>query len=717
MSTARAAALVLQLGVLVAVIVALPYRLFELDRYFVPKELVLHATAVLLFAVLAARLARGAFRDRGMRFDTVDTLLAAFLLWSTLAAVFATNHWLAQRALGLSFASAVVFWSARHLGAAGFYRGLFVAGALAGVLAALTSLLQAYGVTSDYFSLNRAPGGTFGNRNFIAHFAAISVPALIYSVVSARRVIGALAGSVGMVIVASALVLSRSRAAWLATIASLALLALLLLISRRHWSSARARARLALLILAAFAGVAGALVLPNTLDWRSDSPYLDTARGLIDHREGSGAGRVAQYRNSLLIARDDPLFGAGPGNWPVTYPRFAPRNDPSLMNDGTTANPWPSSDWVGFVSERGLVAGLALLAFFGASFVGALRRWKNIQANDAVLAKVATAATITATIAVSAFDAVLLLAAPALLVWSVVGAGSGIARSGREFRVPRLLAISAIALSALVLLASVARSATQTVAITHVGGGGGRAGWESAARWDPGSYRINLRVAELNAARGRCSTARAYAHRALSLFPEAAAPRRVLRRCGVADLQERLVPRLPQPVVRHADSKLRAPAQLSCLRNLAPEEEQIGCDGERQLIDQRDEHLVQHAVPEREIARAVARSRHEIRDVALQSVCRTRPTHCTEYSYRHHEVRRGLHTVLQVRPCKIVLQSERQFDTPPILAGQKHESAASAHDALVRVALLRSRVDRRRELGVHQAAHEEMPPAELSGPG
>ena len=32
---------------------------------------------------------------------------------------------------------------------------------------------------SEYFSLNRSPGGTFGNRNFVAHLAAIGLPVIL----------------------------------------------------------------------------------------------------------------------------------------------------------------------------------------------------------------------------------------------------------------------------------------------------------------------------------------------------------------------------------------------------------------------------------------------------------------------------------------------------------------------------------------------------------
>src|SRR3982751_6931599 len=107
--------LTIQAGVILAVVIALPYKLFELDRYFVPKDLVLPvAAAIIAIALFAAR--------RALSFDRVDGLLAMFLLWSLGASLFATNHWLAQRALAVSLSGAIVFWGARAVGAAGAYR-------------------------------------------------------------------------------------------------------------------------------------------------------------------------------------------------------------------------------------------------------------------------------------------------------------------------------------------------------------------------------------------------------------------------------------------------------------------------------------------------------------------------------------------------------------------------------------------------------------------
>jgi len=527
--TDRAIRMLLLVGVILAVFAALPYKVFELDRYFVPKELVLNVTALLVGALLLTRL-------RSLSFDLVDGMLALFLLWSAASALFATNYWLAQRSLGVSVSGVVIFWGARSVAAQGKYRSILVAAAIAAVCAAALALSQAYGLETEYFSVNRAPGGTFGNRNFVAHMAAIGLPALAWCTVTARRPFGALLGSLGAAILAAALVLSRSRAAWLAVVACVIVLFVPVLASRKYWSGANIGGRFSRLTLAGLIGGMVAIVLPNTLNWNSESPYLDSARAVVDYKQGSGRGRVAQYSNSLNMAAANPLFGVGPGNWSVEYVRFAPARDRSIAGDGMTANPWPSSDWVAFISERGLVPTLALLGAFTVLFFGALRHWRALKDHDAVLAQCVLAGTIVATMVVSAFDVVLLLAAPSFLVWSVLGATSGIRaingmRPGREVKVSRKALSLAAAGIILLVLASAVRSATQIRAMSVVGRGELTAGWVAGAMWDPGSYRINLRVAELYSRRGHCSFARGYARRAVALFPLAPEARRIRQIC------------------------------------------------------------------------------------------------------------------------------------------------------------------------------------------
>jgi O-antigen ligase len=522
--TDRIIRLVIQTGLILVVVVALPYKLFELDRYFVPKELVLNAAALIIALMLVAR-------RRSLSFDRVDGLIAFFLLWSMGSAIFATNHWVAQRSVGISISGAIVFWGARSVAERGSYRPILVAAAIAAVCAAALSLAQAYGLETEYFSANRAPGGTFGNRNFVAHIAVIGLPSLVWCTLTARRPFGALLGSLGGGVLGLALVLSRSRAAWLAVAVCGLVLIIPLIASRKYWRDGRIGGRLARLTLAMAIGGMVAVALPNALNWNSESPYLDSARGVVDYKSGSGRGRLAQYQNSLRMAASNPVFGVGPGNWPVEYVRFAPSNDRSIADDGMTANPWPSSDWVAFVSERGFVPAAALLGAFITLFFSALRQWDELENPDAVLAQCVLAGTVVTTMVVGAFDGVLVLAAPSFMVWSILGATRGIRPKSSEAKV--WSGASGLAATAFVLLSllSTARSATQVIAMTSVGRGAYTAGWVTGALWDPGSYRINLRVAELYSRRGHCHDALGYARQAQSLFPRSPAARRIVRSC------------------------------------------------------------------------------------------------------------------------------------------------------------------------------------------
>ena len=521
----RIATVVLQIAIVAVVFAALPFKLFELDRYLVPKELVLHVAAlVLALAVLA--------RARAIAVDAADKLLAVFLVLSAISAVFATSYWLAQRALSLSIASTIVFWAARRLGVEGSYRPVLTGAAVATACAAVVGLTQAYGLETEYFSLNRAPGGTFGNRNFVAHFCAIGLPALVFATVTARHSRAALIGTVSCGAVVALLVLSRSRAAWLASAATIAVLLPTLLVSRAHWAGHGVGGRFARIALSVVVATGAAIALPNQLNWNSDSPYLDSAMRIADYSSGSGRGRIAQYLNSGRMALADPVLGVGPGNWSTLYPRFAPANDKSLADDGRTANPWPSSDWVAFVSERGVLAASALAAAFVLLFLAAFRGWRELGSSEAVMARLAGIGTIVATLGVSAFDAVLLLGAPALLAWSVIGATSGVGRRDPEVPIAASTRVVAVLVMVVAQGIAIARSTTQVRAIAAVGTGWSRAAWVAGANWDPGSYRANLRAAELLANAGRCGASRAYARRALALAPHAPAARRVFRACS-----------------------------------------------------------------------------------------------------------------------------------------------------------------------------------------
>jgi O-antigen ligase len=329
---------------------------------------------------------------------------------------------------------------------------------------------------------------------------------VLLAALRARGALGYLTGAVGVAIVTASLVLTRSRAAWLA----FGLMALVFLIAMFRWEG-RTRLRFIGVLLLIGGGVAAALLLPNELRWRSDNPYLESVKGVVNYEEGSGRGRLIQYERSLRMAASHPLFGVGPGNWAVQYPEHARRNDPSLdpSTPGMTFNPWPSSDWIAFIAERGFAAAL-LLAFVFGSFV-----LTGIRTEEGA-ALVATA--IAAGVA-GAFDAVLLLGLPALLVWTTLGALSEPA-AGK----PRTwIAVLVLAIAAL----GATRSASQLFAMEVFTTSSDRASLERAATVDPGNFRLRLRLARSGKRAQRCEHAEA----ARALYPLSNAARS-LPRCG-----------------------------------------------------------------------------------------------------------------------------------------------------------------------------------------
>lgn len=520
----RAALRVLQAGAIVVVLAATPYKAFDLDRFFIPKELVLHATATLatLFCLL---------RARRLGLARVDQLIGLFLLLGALSALFATNWWVAGRAVAISLSGAACFWSARAVAREGLARPLLTALVLAAIVGAITSLLQAYGVRTEYVSLNRAPGGTFGNRNFMAHLCVIAMPALVLVATTAptRRAFGWWAG--GLAIISAGLILSRSRAAWLALIAGTAVMLVFAVVALARGRGTLRLGRLFALPIAAVIGGALALVIPNTLDWRSDSPYMDTARSVVNYKQGSGHGRLVQYGNTLRMSLHHPVFGVGPGNWAVVYPRFAGADDPSLADDGMTANPWPSSDWMTFISERGVAAfillGLAMIAILA----DGLRAVRGGRTPEDRLTACTLLGTLTVLVIVGTFDAVLLLPLPALIAWSLLGALSPPSRERKAIVLSLPLRALALLLVAAVGALAIARSAAQLGAMSIFSTTSRATQLERASALDPGSYRIHVKLAEGYARRGSCTRVRSHAEAARRLFPNAAQPRRLEKEC------------------------------------------------------------------------------------------------------------------------------------------------------------------------------------------
>ena len=516
-----ALALVLGLGALAVVLAGVRSELFDLERHTVPKELVLHATALLCVLLLAPRWRR-------IELGAVAAALVAFVGWSALSALFATNHWLALYGFGVSFSGLVIFAAAARAAREGAGTLVLAGLGCAATVGAALGAAQAYGMDAAWLADSRPPGATFGNRNFLAHLIAISTPVLIFLVARARRGIGALPWLLALALAAAVIVLTRSRAAWLALGVALATMTVAVWLRGATRSADARPGRLLAALVVAGAAAAAAIALPNELRWRSDAPYAETLTRIADFREGSGRGRLIQYRNSLDLVVADPLLGTGPGNWFVHYPLVTTPGDPSFAgHDPIPTNPWPSSDWVTTLVERGPIGALLLALAGVAAVLVAVRRLRSDEPGVARRA-VAALGVLAAAFVAGLFDAVVLLAAPTFFVAAALGAllppTSPVVSRPLERRGLRLVRAGTVVLAALVTIVAAGRVAAILITADDTG----RAAIERALRFDPGSHRLHLQLSR----RGGCSVSLPHARAVSRLMPFHDAPRQGLARCG-----------------------------------------------------------------------------------------------------------------------------------------------------------------------------------------
>jgi hypothetical protein len=195
------------------------------------------------------------------------------------------------------------------------------------------------------------------------------------------------------------------------------------------------------------------------------------------------------YRNTLRMATDHPVAGIGAGNWVVEYPKYTFPGDPAFdPDDFIPTNPWPSSDWVALLAERGPLALVAVLILGGALAVGAWRRWRQGSHTTEGLQALVALITLLVLACVSAFDAVLLLPAPTVFIAALLGA---LIRPPRrslftiqlsDMRRARLAGAVAL-LGTLLTIQSIG----QIAAIAVFRGGRGRQPWSGLAGWTRGT--------------------------------------------------------------------------------------------------------------------------------------------------------------------------------------------------------------------------------------
>jgi putative inorganic carbon (hco3(-)) transporter len=420
----------LRVGMIVCVLAIIPSQATGICLCNAPKELVLELIGLGSIALLVLYCSR-------IRVDSVDLFLALFLIFSIISGGFAApDRWEALRAVGISVAGVAIFWSSRVIAKSGRRRELLDVAALAVVLVASTVVLDALGFNFG-LSVTR-PAGTLGDRNSAAHFLALGMPLLLlqsFKTESAWRQRLALSS---LVIVGAALLLTRSRAAWLAVLSGTLLIAILLGLTPRRFHPSLTGTRVMHAMTALVAGLILGLCIPTQLHWKAAHPYLESFENLAESNSGSGRVRLNQYHDSLLMLIGHETLGVGPGNWKILYKARAsdltkhnPENAAPTYGGTAERTIWYlpnrlNSDWIAFAVERGLPAVTFLLAALATFAIWSGTSWSRLHiaapGSDPTPRLVVLLTLVVVIVIVGSFDAVLQLPAPTYLAFLTLGA-------------------------------------------------------------------------------------------------------------------------------------------------------------------------------------------------------------------------------------------------------------------------------------------------------
>jgi len=245
-------------------------------------------------------------------------------------------------------------------------------GAQLGVPLAL-GLLGAAGVAQAWFGWDALPqgappAGTFVNRNVAAQTLVALVPlafgGLLAGTTQRARWSAGLATGLGLAF----LVATRARGAWLALAAGCGIgLVAFALATRGRRSLPRVRqvAGPMVLIVAIFVL---SLLAPIGADPKGS--VGETIRSLSVPSAGTGAIRLAFWRNGLEMLRDEPLLGVGTGRFAVVYPLYQQARTRTPGFGTGLQLEHAHNDWLEFAADLGLPGALALLFLF----VGAVAR-------------------------------------------------------------------------------------------------------------------------------------------------------------------------------------------------------------------------------------------------------------------------------------------------------------------------------------------------------
>lgn len=313
------------------------------------------------------------------RNDYLNWLVIAFIGWACLSMAWSINIYEGINAIFHWAGCMVLFFvAARTIKDVRSCRIIFMALALSGTGISLIGLFQ-YFFDFGYVPQVNPPAATFSNRNLAAQFISMILPICAIIALSAENRITRWFGIFSLLISAAYLMISQTRAGWLAGIVAFGFMFGLLI----FWAEQKNKLilvskKLAVVLIVGVLCIALGLFFTGTL-----SSFNSKIPDLLQHKvyipkdgenqlvyQDTFSVRLALWRNSWEMIKDQPMIGVGLGNFRIVYPAYHQRVVKEQLFSETLQARHAHHDFIQITAELGF-PGLTL--FLGLCFYPLIR--------------------------------------------------------------------------------------------------------------------------------------------------------------------------------------------------------------------------------------------------------------------------------------------------------------------------------------------------------
>lgn len=251
----------------------------------------LHATALILMA--------GSWKHMiESRIPAIVWMVVLLAAWSAVSLIWTINPWSSWWELKHVAGYAVLFWFVYALRSERWYMALIWATALGAGFNILIGIAQVHGASNvvvDYFQQTAPPAGTLANKNLLGSYLVLTLPAILYLVISRRKVIARITAATLFTAGAAILFFIHSRASWIAALSAAVFFAVWMILKHR-------KRRVVTIVL---------VLISLIFSVRVIAPKGD-----------SFSTRLAYDLNGLAMIKDRPWTGTGIGTFREAYPAY-----------------------------------------------------------------------------------------------------------------------------------------------------------------------------------------------------------------------------------------------------------------------------------------------------------------------------------------------------------------------------------------------------------